>query len=45
MQLADVAPYLNEPLDGPPHPIGHLSIADLDDALNTLHPARHVDTE
>ena len=40
-----LAPELNEPLDGPSYQAGDLSIAYLDDALNTVRPARHVNLE
>jgi len=36
---------LNEPLNGPPHEARDLSIADFDDAVNSVRTARHVHTE
>jgi hypothetical protein len=33
-QLAYVVSDIDEPLDGPPPPIGYLSLADLNDTLN-----------
>src|SRR5262245_25638223 len=43
--LARLAPNLNEPLNGPSNQVGDLSIADLDDAVNAIRMARHINTE
>src|SRR5262245_11476841 len=43
--LARLVPNLNEPIHGPSHDVGDLPIANFDDALNAIRPARHVHTE
>jgi hypothetical protein len=42
MQLVHIPPDVNESLNRPPHQVGNLSIAHLDDALNAVYSARHV---
>src|SRR5262245_61791044 len=45
MRLSCSFPDLNESLDGPPHEVRDLSIADLDDAVSSVRPTCHVHTE
>jgi hypothetical protein len=45
MQLVHIPPDVNESLNRPPHQVGNLSMAYLENALNAVRPARDVHTE